>query len=124
MTPQADPGERGRLDIHAGVLRKIVEHVADEVPGTLRSERKLAGVGVGESGASAKINTTGGDELTIDVTLELTLSYPAPVQSVVGAVRARVVDELSRIAGYRVRNLAVTVSGLRGQPAASTPRLQ
>jgi hypothetical protein len=50
-TPQAEPAERGRLDIHPTVLRKIVEHAADGVPGTLRNERRLAGIDVGESGA-------------------------------------------------------------------------
>ena len=39
-TPLAEPAERGRLDIHPTVLRKIVEHAADSVPGTLRHERR------------------------------------------------------------------------------------
>ncbi len=30
-TPLAEPAERGRLDIHPTVLRKIVEHAADGV---------------------------------------------------------------------------------------------
>ena len=51
-TPLVEPAERGRLDIHPAVLRKIVEHAADGVPGTLRHERRLAGIDVGESGAS------------------------------------------------------------------------
>ena len=45
-TPLAEPAERGRLDIHPTVLRKIVEHAADSVPGTLRNERTLAGIDV------------------------------------------------------------------------------
>ncbi|NMH96431.1 Asp23/Gls24 family envelope stress response protein [Pseudonocardia acidicola] len=117
-----DPGDRGRLDIHPTVLRKIIEHTADRVPGTLRNERTLAGIDVGESGASARVNTGAGDPDSVDVRLELTLSYPAPVRSVVDAVRSRVGEELQRLAGYRVRTLAVTVSGLRGAPPP--PRLQ
>ncbi len=54
--------------------------------------------------------------------LELTLQYPAPVRSVVDAVRARVAAELARIAGHRVRTLTVTVSGLRGAPAPARLR--
>ena len=54
--PAAD---RGRLEIHPAVLRKIVEHAADQVPGTLRHERRLAGIDVGEVGAVAKVVTGG-----------------------------------------------------------------
>ena len=76
-TPLAEPAERGRLDIHPAVLRKIVEHAADGVPGTLRNERRLAGIDVGESGASARVTVGPGDPAPVDVRLELTLRYPA-----------------------------------------------
>lgn len=119
--PAPDVADRGRLDIHPGVLRKIVEHAADQVPGTLRHERRLAGIDVGESGASAKITTGSGDPTAVDVRLELTLQYPAPVRTVVDAVRAHVGGELTRIAGHHVRALTVTVSGLRGAPGPAVP---
>jgi uncharacterized alkaline shock family protein YloU len=114
-----DPGERGRLEIHPTVLRKIVEHAADQVPGTLRHERRLAGIDVGEAGASARVSTGSADPLAVDVALELTLSYPAPVRSVVEAVRARVGKELAEFAGHRVRALTVTVAGLRAAPTGT-----
>jgi uncharacterized alkaline shock family protein YloU len=112
--------ERGRLEIHPTVLRKIVEHAADQVPGTLRHERRLAGIDIGEAGASARVTTGSGDPPTVDIRLELTLQYPAPVRTVVAAVRARVGEELARVAGHRVRALTVTVAGLRpARPAAA-----
>ncbi len=111
--PAPDLGDRGQLDIHPLVLRKIVEHAADQVPGTLRRERRVAGIDVGAAGASAKIITGSGDPSAVDVQLELTLRYPAPVRSVIDSVRTRVGEELTRIAGRRVRVLTVTVSGLR-----------
>jgi uncharacterized alkaline shock family protein YloU len=111
--PQAEPDERGRLDIHPAVLRKIVEHAADGVPGTLRNERRLAGIDVGESGASARVTVGPGQPAPVDVRLELTLRYPAPVRGVVEAVRAAVADDLARLAGHRMRTLAVTVTALR-----------
>jgi uncharacterized alkaline shock family protein YloU len=113
--------ERGRLEIHPAVLRKIVEHAADQVPGTLRHERRLAGIDIGgEAGASARVTTGPGDPPSVDLRLELTLQYPAPVRSVVDAVRAKVGDELVRITGHRVRAMTVTVAGLRSaRPAAS-----
>jgi uncharacterized alkaline shock family protein YloU len=106
-----DPAERGRLDIHPTVLRKIVEYTADLTPGTLRSARTVAGVGLGSSGAIAKV--TIGDGTSVDIRLELTLRYPDPVRATVAAVRARVAEELERIASHRVRTLSVMVSGLR-----------
>jgi uncharacterized alkaline shock family protein YloU len=114
--------ERGRLEIHPAVLRKIVEHAADQVPGTLRHERRLAGIdlGIGEAGASARVITGPGDPPSVDIRLELTLQYPAPVRTVVAAVRAKVGEELARISGHRVRAMAVTVAGLRSaRPAAA-----
>jgi uncharacterized alkaline shock family protein YloU len=115
---------RGTLEIAPSVLRKIVEHAADQVPGTLRYGRRLAGIDVGEAGASAKIITGSGDPDAVDVRLELTLQYPASVRGVVEAVRTRVGDELYRIAGRRVRALTVTVAGLRSAPTGVAPRLQ
>jgi len=117
-TPLAEPAERGRLDIHPTVLRKIVENAADSVPGTLRQERTLAGIDVGESGASARVSVGPGDPAPVDVRLELTLRYPAAVRPVVDAVRVAVAYDLSRLAGHRMRALAVTVTGLHGAAAA------
>ena len=115
--------ERGRLDIHPVVLRKIVEHAADQVPGTLRHERRLAGIDVGEVGASAKVVTGTGDTPVLDVRIELTLQYPAVVRSVIEAVRATVTDELDRVAGYRLRAFSVTIAGLRGATAPPSVRI-
>jgi uncharacterized alkaline shock family protein YloU len=120
VTPLPAPAERGRLDIHPAVLRKIVEHAADQVPGTLRHERRLAGIDIGEAGASARIATGPGEPPAVDVRLEITLQYPGSVRTVVDAVRAKVGDELVRVAGHRVRAMTVTVAGLRpARPAAA-----
>ena len=121
MTRLPAIAERGRLEIHPAVLRKIVEHAADQVPGTLRHERRLAGIDIGgEAGASARVTTGPGDPPSVDLRLELTLQYPASVRSVVDAVRAKVGDELVRITGHRVRAMTVTVAGLRSaRPVAS-----
>ncbi|MGO1048684.1 Asp23/Gls24 family envelope stress response protein [Crossiella sp. CA198] len=106
---QDDPGDRGGLRIDPGVLRKVVEHSADGVPGTLRVPRKLAGLGLGEHGSSARITLSGNE---IDVRLDLALCYPAPVRSTVDAVRVAVGEQVERITGYRVRVVDVTVSAL------------
>ena len=122
-TALAEPAERGRLDIHPAVLRKIDEHAADGVPGTLRNERRLAGIDVGEFGASARVTVGVGDPVPVDVRLELTLRYPATVRSVVDAVRTAVAEDLARLSGHRIRALAVTVTGLRGVAAPVRARV-
>lgn len=116
--------DRGRLEIHPAVLRKIVEHAADQVPGTLRHERRLAGIDVGEVGAVAKVLTGGDDAATVDVAVELTLRYPAVVRTVIDAVRETVGAELARVAGHRLRGFTVTVSGFRGAERPQVARLQ
>ncbi|GAA4703473.1 Asp23/Gls24 family envelope stress response protein [Pseudonocardia yuanmonensis] len=117
--PDAD--ERGVLDIAPTVLRKLVEHATDLVPGTLHRERRLAGVEVGDAGPRARISASGD---AVDVRLELTCAYPAPVRDTVAAVRTKIAEELERIAGYRVRSLAVTVSGLREATGPAQPRIR
>lgn len=115
--PGTEPAERGRLEIAPSVLRKIVEHVADQAPGSLRGTRRVAGVGVGETAAVAKV-AVGAD--IVDIRLELGLRYPESVPEMVGRIRERVSEEVTRITGLRVRTFDVTVSGLH---RAQTPRL-
>ncbi|WP_051341600.1 Asp23/Gls24 family envelope stress response protein [Pseudonocardia spinosispora] len=107
--PGTEPAERGRLDISPTVLRKIVEHAVDGAPGTLPGTRKVAGVGVGQTGSTAKVAV--GDDL-VDIKLDLVVRYPGSVPKVIEQLRERVIAEVDRITGHRVRMFDVTVSGL------------
>lgn len=109
-----EPAERGRLKIDPSVLRKIVEHAADLTPGTVRAGRTMAGVGVGETGATAKVAVTA---QWVDVSMELALRYPGSVRSTVDLLRRRISDEVQRITGYQVRSIAVTVTALLPEPS-------
>lgn len=109
----ADPEERGRLRIDPSVLRKIAEHTADLIPGTLRARRTVAGVGLGSAGATVKAAVTG---QRVDLRVELALCYPGPVRSTVEQLRSKIRDEIGRITGYQVRSIAVTVTGLLPEP--------
>ncbi|MDN5859521.1 MAG: Asp23/Gls24 family envelope stress response protein [Pseudonocardia sp.] len=115
-----EPAERGALDIDPTVLRKVIEYAADQVPGTVRRERRVAGIDVGESGSRARVTPGNGDPTAVDVRLEVTLRYPAEVRAVVAAVRRKVDEELTRITGHHVRGFSVTVTGLR-PPARPAP---
>ena len=54
-----DPGERGSLEIAFSVVRRIAEHAADLSDGTMRTERRVVGVGLGEAGATARVSGYG-----------------------------------------------------------------
>ena len=116
----AEAGERGTLEIDQAVLRKIVEHAADRAPGTRHRSRTVAGMGVGESGPSAKISS-GADGL--DVRLSVALSYPSPSRSTVADVRERINRDLDRRAGQQVRSLSVEVDALQGDRVPESPRV-
>lgn len=112
-----DPAERGWLRIDPSVLCKIAERTADRTPGTLPAPRTVAGVGLGHTGATAKVIVTG---QRVDLHVQLALRYPGPVRSTVDELRAGITDELRRITGYEVRSIAVTVTALLPEP---TPRV-
>lgn len=101
--------ERGTLEVHPSVVRKVAERVADLTPGTLRAPRRIAGIEAGEQGASAKVDGAGGD---VEIALDVALQYPSPVHELAEQLRHRVTDEVHRITGYRVRSVRVTVSAL------------
>jgi uncharacterized alkaline shock family protein YloU len=109
-----DPGERGRLTIGPSVLRKLTERTAELTPGTLPAPRSVAGVGVGTTGATAKVTITA---QRVDLHVEVALRYPAPVRATVEALRGRISDEIRRITGYQVGSLAVTVTALLPEPS-------
>ncbi|MDQ3762335.1 MAG: Asp23/Gls24 family envelope stress response protein [Actinomycetota bacterium] len=111
----AGPDERGRLKIDPSVLRKIAEHTADLTPGTLPAPRTVAGVGLGNTGATAKVTVTA---QRVDLHMELALRYPGLVRSTVDQLRSRISDEVRRITGYEVRSIAVTVTALLPEPSS------
>ena len=114
-----NPDERGRLKIDPSVLRKIAEHIVDQAPGTVPAPRTVAGVGLGNTGATAKVIVTA---QRVDLRMELALRYPAPVRSVVDEMCRRISDDVRRITGYQVRSIAVTVSALLPEPSSSRVR--
>ena len=108
-TAEDEAAGRGRLDVAMSVVRKIAEYAADQTEGTVRTHRRLAGVELGESGASAKVSGYGEQ---VDVRLEVPMIYPSPITATADAVREHVRDRVQALTPYRVRSLAVTVSAL------------
>lgn len=103
------PEQRGTLEIAQGVVRKVAEHAANQTPGALKATRKIAGVGLGERGASVRVSGSGND---VDLAVDIALRYPCPVREIVADLREQVSTEVMRITGYRVCAVDVTVSAL------------
>ncbi len=104
-----EASERGRLDVALSVVRKIAEYAADHTAGTVRTQRRLAGLDLGEAGASAKVSGYGEQ---VDVRLEVPLAYPARITDSAAAVRDHVRERVQALTPYRVRSLDVSVSAL------------
>jgi uncharacterized alkaline shock family protein YloU len=118
-----DAAERGSLAIAFSVVRRIAEHAADMSEGTMRTERRVVGVGLGEAGATARVSGYGDQ---VDLRLEVPLAYPAPIALTVEAVRGNVRERVETLTGYAVRALDVTVSALTvpAGPPAPTRRTE
>lgn len=110
--PATEPADRGTLRIDHTVVRKLAERAADGVDGTTVVERRLAGLGAGRHGAHIKIEGHGN---TLDLSLDIPLSYPAPLAEIVENLRAAVTGAVEDYTSYQVRSLAVTVSALRSE---------
>jgi uncharacterized alkaline shock family protein YloU len=104
-----EASERGRLDVALSVVRKIAEYAADHTAGTVRTQRRLAGLDLGEAGASAKVSGYGEQ---VDVRLEVPLAYPARITDSAAAVRDHVRERVQALTPYRVRSLDLSVSAL------------
>ncbi len=105
------------------MVRRIAEHAADMSEGTMRTERRVVGVGLGRSGATARVSGYGDQ---VDLRLEVPLAYPAPIALTVEAVRGNVRERVETLTGYAVRALDVTVSALTvpAGPPAPTRRTE
>ncbi|MHC1563530.1 Asp23/Gls24 family envelope stress response protein [Actinomycetospora sp. C-140] len=117
-----EAAERGRLDVALSVVRKIAEYAADHTAGTVRTQRRLAGLDLGESGASARVSGYGEQ---VDLRLEVPLAYPARITDSAAAVRDHVRDRVQSLTPYRVRSLDIGVSALTDpsiRAAASSSR--
>jgi uncharacterized alkaline shock family protein YloU len=99
-------------------VRRIAEYAADSTEGTVRTERRVVGVGLGEAGSTAKVSGYGDQ---VDLRLEVPLAYPAPIALTVEAVRGNVRERVETLTGYAVRALDVTVSALAVPPGPPAP---
>jgi uncharacterized alkaline shock family protein YloU len=99
-----EPEGRGNLSVRAQALQHIVETVALEVPGVVRTSGGLPGVRTGSPRASVRVRGT-----SARVSLEVACRWPAPVADVAARVRDHVLDHASGLSGVRLASVDVTV---------------
>ncbi|NYE34971.1 putative alkaline shock family protein YloU [Nocardioides cavernae] len=102
-TPAA-PESRGNLSVRAQALQHVVESVALEVPGVVRTEGGLPGVRPSTPRASVRVRGT-----SARVTVEVACRWPAPVTRIAAEVRDHVLDRASELSGVRLGTVDVTV---------------
>jgi uncharacterized alkaline shock family protein YloU len=113
-----EAADRGRLDVALPVVRKIAEYAADSTSGTVRTQRRLAGLDLGETGTTARVSGYGEQ---VDLRLEVPLAYPARIAESAAAVRDHVRERVQTLTPYRVRSLDIDVSALT-DPSLRAPR--
>jgi uncharacterized alkaline shock family protein YloU len=133
--PLAEPGDRGDLTIGAGVVEKIAQRAALDVPGVgdvvSRGRARLFGGGGASAdvtfgpapgsspGSDPRPGTSPGPAGTARIELTLTVLYPAPAGQTSQAVRRRVVERVRALTGLAVQRVDITVTELENEPGRS-----
>lgn len=112
-----EPAERGSLEISPTVIRRIAEYTADSSDDTIRTPRRIVGIGAGSTGSSARVWR---DREGVDIALDVGLRYPGSVRDMSATLREDVRHEVSRMTGFHVRSVRITVSALLPE---SVPRV-
>lgn len=98
-------GQRGTLDVRTVAIQHIAEHVASQVPGTVRH---TAGLGklLGKGYPSADVDVRGSCTW---IRLQVAVLWPTAIEDIAVWVRDRVHEQTARLCGSEVRRVDVTV---------------
>lgn len=99
----ADPGRRGELIIRNRALSRIVEQVALEVAGVVRTGARRRGLPRAVVDASLP---------EPNILVEVALAWPGPVARQCREIRGRLDSEVTRLTGRRPSRIDVSVSTL------------
>ncbi len=111
-----DAGQRGRTELADRVVEKIAAQAVTEVDQArgLPASR-LRGLMPGEHTERAHADADVDGRLVL-LTVQLTVTYPAPVRTVTRAVRAHVTTRVEQLCDVTVRQLDIRVTALRTDP--------
>lgn len=99
----ADPGQRGELIIRNRALSRIVEHVALEVSGVVRTGARRRDLPRAVVDASLP---------EPNILVDVALAWPGPVARQCRQIRGRIDSEVTRLTGRRPSRIDVSVSTL------------
>lgn len=104
--PSTEPAPEGRgtLSVRAQALQHVVESVALEVPGVVRTDGGIAGMRSGTPRAAVRVRGT-----SARVAVEVSCRWPAPVSDIAARVRDLVLERASELSGVRLASVDVTV---------------
>ncbi len=102
--------ERGRTSIAQRVVEKIAATAAVEIEHVEGLRSRVAGREVGDRRARATARVDGN---IAALTLDISVRYPTSIRQVTRAVRSHVSDTVTRLCGYQVDYVDITVDVLR-----------
>lgn len=100
-----DPGERGTLTIRNRAAIRIVELVALDVPGVVRSRTAIGSV-TGRHLPRAVVDMTPEQP---NIRVDIAVSWPSPIATLCKQVRSHVVGEVARLTGRYPSRVDVAV---------------
>jgi uncharacterized alkaline shock family protein YloU len=112
---------RGSTRIEPRVVERIATQAVREVPRASGTARRLLGVSVGtaQRPADARVSAdVEGRVATVSVTM--TVSYPSSVREVTRTTRSHIVARVLELADVEVRQVNITVDGMRAQGLPDT----
>lgn len=108
VAEKPDPGQRGVLVIRSRALIRMVEHIALEVPGVVRTGARRGPIGRRDLPRAVVDATLPEPNILVDVAL----AWPGPVARQCREIRGRIDSEVTRLTGRRPSRIDVTVSTL------------
>lgn len=108
---EGDPGQRGHLTIAHRVVERVAQRAVTEVDSAQGSAARVLGIPVGASGERAQVSATVHDDAA-DVTVHMSVTWPASVRDVTEQVRSRIVTQLRDLVGIQVAHVAIRVTDL------------
>ncbi|MDQ3053252.1 MAG: alkaline shock response membrane anchor protein AmaP [Actinomycetota bacterium] len=106
-----DPGARGRLTIAPRVVERVAQRAVSEVDSATGSATRVLGIALGSGGDRARVSATVHADAA-DVTVEMSVTWPASVRGVTEQVRSRVVSQLRDLVGIQHAHVAIRVTAL------------
>jgi len=110
LTPAA---ERGVTTVADRTVERIAAHILSEVDNVGGSARRMLGIAVGSAEPDGDaIVTAAVNDLSVALTVRLSVTYPASVRATTRAARAHLMARIPELTGLTVSRVDITVTAL------------